>query len=185
MQDCLLAVRSINMNEEVTEEALLHLCSYPEDSTDQLYIEILKYLKPLRNDPVIPLLSFEVPEIKSFDDLFKLSEKQNCPKTTALLLNAVLKAKVKSSFHKINVHAAMTPADVKRNFAPILEQANLLNRMCERVQECVPDSAPVLSSQKHIESSVPPIPNSNKVDEPDEMRIGLCNKIPFVTVSSD
>lgn len=51
---------------------------------------------------------------------------------TAELLHAVLTAQLKSTFHKINVHAAMTPADVQKYFKPVFEQADALKEAFER-----------------------------------------------------
>lgn len=54
------------------------------------------------------------------------------PQATANLLYAVLTAQLKSTFHKINVHAAMTPADIQKYFNPVFEQANALKEAFER-----------------------------------------------------
>ena len=51
---------------------------------------------------------------------------------TAELLYGVLTAQLKSTFHKINVHAAMTPADIQKYFKPVFEQANALKEAFER-----------------------------------------------------
>ena len=51
---------------------------------------------------------------------------------TANLLFGVLTAQLKSTFHKINVHAAMTPADIQNQFEPVFEQAKALKEAFER-----------------------------------------------------
>lgn len=54
------------------------------------------------------------------------------PQATAKLLYAVLTAQLKSTFHKINVHAAMTPADIQKHFKPVFDQAKALKEAFER-----------------------------------------------------
>ena len=54
------------------------------------------------------------------------------PQATAEVLYGVLTAQLKSTFHKINVHAAMTPADIQKYFKPVFEQANALKEAFER-----------------------------------------------------
>ena len=154
---------------------------------------MLKYLWPLRNDPVISLLTFEDPEVNSFDELFELSENSSSPKTAAHLMHAILKAQVKPSFHKINVHAAMTPAEIKGHFAPVLEQAELLHDMYQQVQKRVAScSSLVISSQTTIKSLETNRHSSSKsavVKLPDinlnDSNAAVPSKTPFVTVSSD
>ena len=46
--------------------------------------------------------------------------------STASLLYGVLTAQMKPTFHKLNVHAAMTPADVWDHLEPVFSQAKLL-----------------------------------------------------------
>ena len=55
--------------------------------------------------------------------------------TTAKLLYALLAAQLKPTFHKINVHAAMTPADIWHRFEPAFEQAKMLKDVIENKQE--------------------------------------------------
>ena len=54
------------------------------------------------------------------------------PQATAELLYAVITAQLKSTFHKINIHAAMTPADIQKCFKPVFEQARALKEAFER-----------------------------------------------------
>ena len=72
--------------------------------------------------------------------------------TTAELLYAVLTAHVKSTFHKINVHAAMTPTDIHNYFQPVFQQARALRKAFERKalheQEAALTQAALLESKK-------------------------------------
>ena len=56
--------------------------------------------------------------------------------STASLLHAVLSAQIKPTFYKLNVHAAMTPADIWNHFEPVFAQAKVLREAFEsRVKE--------------------------------------------------
>ena len=46
--------------------------------------------------------------------------------STARLLYGVLNAQIKPSFHKLNLHAAMTPADIWSHLEPVFSQAKML-----------------------------------------------------------
>ena len=46
--------------------------------------------------------------------------------STASLLYGVLNAQIKPTFHKLNVHAAMTPADIWNHLNPVFTQAKKL-----------------------------------------------------------
>ena len=86
----------------------------------------------MRDDPVILLLKCKVTSetmsgvtpAKSLLQLFDEAKEKDSPEVTAQLLYAILCAEVQSTFHKINVHAAMTPADVGKHFEQIFCQAN-------------------------------------------------------------
>ena len=54
---------------------------------------------------------------------------------TAKLLHAVLCATIKPTFHKINVHAAMTPAEIEQHFKPAFQQAKELRDAYQRSKE--------------------------------------------------
>ena len=151
----------------------------------------------MRNDSVIPLLTFEDPKVNSFDELFELSENNSSPETAAHLLNAILKAQVKPSFYKINVHAAMTPVEIQKYFTPVIEQAELLLRMYKQVRTRVAShsssssssSLPssLLTKKKDMRvnrpptSTVAPSPDIN-LDDSDTVPPF---KTPFVTVSAN
>ncbi len=45
---------------------------------------------------------------------------------TARLLMAVMNAQIKPTFHKVNVHAALTPADILGHLRPAFDQAKAL-----------------------------------------------------------
>ena len=84
---------------------------------------------------MVPLLTHTDPLSKPFDSLFKDAEIEDTPEATSRLLHAVLKAQVKTSFHKINVHAAMTPTEIKALLRPIMEQAQVLQATYQKVVE--------------------------------------------------
>ena len=52
--------------------------------------------------------------------------------TTASLLHAVIVSEVKSTFYKINVHAALTPEQIWSHLKPAIEQANSLKEAFEQ-----------------------------------------------------
>ena len=72
--------------------------------------------------------------------------------STAELLYAVLTARLKSTFHKINVHAAMTPTDIHSYFQPVFKQAKALRDAFERrakmEQEAAASQAALNESKK-------------------------------------
>lgn len=100
------------------------------------YHSILKKdLDNMGNNPMIPLLvqvtdkqesgnNCPVTAAVSMCKLFDKAKNEDSPEATASLLYAIFSTEVDSTFHKINVHAAMTPADVRKLFEPIFRQAN-------------------------------------------------------------
>ncbi len=52
-----------------------------------------------------------------------------------MLLHAVLCARIKPTFHKINVHAAMTPSDIQEHFKPVFDQARELSDAYNKSKE--------------------------------------------------
>ena len=110
---------------EVSLGSLLLLFDHSE-MRDRFYSQLNKYLCPMRNDPVVLLLVCKAAPKKPLNDLFDATVREDTPETTASLLHAILHAEVEPIFHKINVHAAMTPADVKKEFKPVITQARQL-----------------------------------------------------------
>ena len=55
--------------------------------------------------------------------------------TTASLLHGVLSAQLKPTFHKVNVHAAMTPTDILSCFEPVFKQARMLREAYQHRQD--------------------------------------------------
>ena len=51
--------------------------------------------------------------------------------TTASLLHAVIVSEIKSTFYKINVHAALTPEQIWGYLKPAIDQANSLREAYE------------------------------------------------------
>lgn len=115
---------------EVSLGSLLLLFNHSE-MRDRFYSQLNKYICPMRNDPVVLLLVCKAAPRKTLDDLFDAAAREDTPETTASLLHAILHAEVEPIFYKINVHAAMTPADVKKEFIPIIKQARQLQHSCQ------------------------------------------------------
>jgi len=177
---------------EATEDALLLLCNYVDGSHGKLYSQVLKFLSPMRNDPVLPLLTFKDSDYNSMDELFEAADRDSSPEMTAHLLHAILKAQVKSSFYKINVHAAMTPTDIKELFAPVLQQAEVLQNTYRLVMERVSSATSVVTSPHRRESMGSVVIRGGfvAVGESPEASLdtsttaALQSRTPFVTVSN-
>ena len=108
--------------DEVNLQYLLLLCNY---NGGLLCSKInKKYLSTLRNNPVLALLSFKNRPIEKFFTDAENDSQEN----TAYLLKAILFAESNSTFHKINIHAALTPMDLKRLMNPAMEQAQKLQQ---------------------------------------------------------
>ena len=114
---------------DVSMESILKLCSSAKDSNSNLYCHLNTYLTSVRNEPIVPLLTLAEPNTRSLDELFLKIEKDAIPEATAHLLQAIMQAEVAPTFYKINVHAALTPAEIKKHFDPVLDQAKLLEKM--------------------------------------------------------
>lgn len=86
----------------------------------------------LRNQPIVPLLVFEnSPIVSAFDEEIK----KNTPEAMAQLFYALLYAQVKPTFHKINIHAAMTPIEIKTILEPAFSQAKYLQQIHQQKNE--------------------------------------------------
>ena len=92
---------------------------------------------------------------------------------TAKLLHAVLIAQVMPTFYKINVHAAMTPADIQNCVTPIIDQAERLKTAYENSKQR--HQANVHTQGDHREH---PSVQSDRIDAND-----FNYRMPFVTVS--
>lgn len=103
---------------------------------NKFHSSLKECLEPMGKNPMIPLLKYELPAIpngqksepivtpkRPIEELFEKAKEEDSPEATAHLLYAILLAEVVTTFHKINVHAAMTPTDVKKHFEPIFNQA--------------------------------------------------------------
>ena len=175
---------------EAKEDALLLLCNYMDGSRGKLFNQVLQYLCPMRNDPVLPLLTFEDPDHESLDELFEKAGSEATAEMTAHLLHAILKAQVKSSFYKINVHAAMTPADIKKLFAPVVQQAELLQTTYRQVLERVSSAHSGTVSSPQRKESIGGVVRGGFVavggDPEESINEGITvlpPRTPFVTVS--
>lgn len=150
---------------DVNLDSLLLLCNYDDCTHGKLYRQLDAYLAPLRRDPVAHLLTFKEHSIQqSLEDLFIEVEaaKENGPEATAHLLLAILTAQVEPAFYKINVHAAMTPVEIKKLFEPIISLANELQCMyLQKVQNEKADTestTPQSSSVSYITTDSSLIP---------------------------
>lgn len=155
----------------------MSLCSLL-DSSHSWYSELKKCLSPIRDNPIRSMLMFDKkPLMASLDELFAKAEKENTPETTAHLLQALLVAKVDSTFYKINVHAAMTPAEIKNHLVPVFNQAEILQKFheekLERVREESTTNRESSTSQHSVLNSTTSFSTATKPDE----------EIPFVTVN--
>ena len=115
------------------EKSILGLCQYLGGSATPFNANILEYLCLMRNDSIIGLLKLPDNQSASLDELFDTAASEKTPKATSCLFHAILTAFVSSSFHKVNVHAAMTPADVRKQMKPVLNQANKMLQIYEQM----------------------------------------------------
>lgn len=126
-QACLQAVEAM-CSGEVSFDSLLQLCNHTDGVHGQLYPQLSRYLTPMRDNPMVPLLTFQAPPLRSLEELFAEMELEQSAEATARLLQAILTAQVAPTFHKINVHAAMTPSEIRKLFEPVFRQAQLLQQ---------------------------------------------------------
>ncbi len=189
-QACLQAVENM-CSGEVSMESLLLLCNHSDGTHGYLYSQLHEYLRPMRNDPVVPLLTRRTPcgatpaipadQPHPLEQLFEEAEREGTPEAFARLLQAILTAQVQPTFHKINVHAAMTPTEIRQLFEPVFSQAQLLQHTYRRKMERIRSEESMaavnakrresIASRRSILSSA----SSTSTTDPEEM--------PFVTVS--
>jgi hypothetical protein len=132
---CLQAISDLSSGEVTTIEPLNLLCL-------KFHTQLKEYLTDMKNNPMISLLTYKPPPtahgeaqimpIKSINELFDEAERDSLPETTAYILYAILSAEVKSTFHKINIHAALTPEQIKKLFEPAFTQARYFYDAKER-----------------------------------------------------
>ena len=148
---------------EVDIESLLLLCNQTDGEHVMLYLPINVYLAPMKKYPIVSLLTLNESCKYTLEELFTKAEQENSPEATAHLLEAVFSAQLESTFHKINVHAALTPAEIKTLFEPIFKQAkNLLEAYQKAPQH---------------------IAQANGTFQPTFASSLSSNRTPFVTVS--
>lgn len=156
VQACLQAVEAMcSCSGEVNVDSLMLLCNHSDGTHGRLNSQVMTYLRPMRNDPVVPLLTFADADIQSLDELFAEAETEDTPEATARLLQAVLVAQVEPTFHKINVHAAMTPAEVKDLFEPVFSQALLLQEAHKKKLQRMQVEESVAKSLRRSSGSAP------------------------------
>ena len=119
---------------KVTEDSIYLLCKHPVDTQGMLHSKLQSYLCSMRNLTVISLLTFQPPLQSSLDELFEAAETHDNPETITHLLHALFTATVKPTFHKINVHAALTPTEIKALFEPAFLQADKIHNV-QRAEE--------------------------------------------------
>ena len=160
-------------------EALLLLCNHSDGTHGQLYTQLHEYLRPMRNDPVVPLLTLGPNCTHTLEQLFEEAELGKSPETIARLLQAVLAAQVQPTFHKINVHAAMLPGEIRKLFRPVFKQAKLLQdtykQKLERIRS--EESMAAMKRRESIASrrSILSTASATSTSEPEDT--------PFITVS--
>ena len=120
----------------VSLNLLLELCEYCTGTQQDFYSQLWNILSQLRYDAVISLLTVDEPSLKSIEKLFEATENDKSPKSISQLLYALYLAKLSSTFHKINVHAAMTPSEIKKQLDPVFLQANFLWNTHKKTDQC-------------------------------------------------
>lgn len=117
---------------------LLHLLCNLSDDNGKYYVQISQNLLRMKDLPVMNLLEYKpvnmsgdtrsdangflVP-IQPIEEFFAKLEQDVTLQSTVQLIYAILLSQVKPTFHKINVHAAMTPDDVRLQLEPAIHQA--------------------------------------------------------------
>ena len=147
-------------NGELRFDSILLICNYC-DTTGKFYSQLNKYVLPMKNNPVVPFLAQkEATPMKPMEILFEEAEQEDTPEATAHLVLAILQTQVEPTFHKINVHAAMTPADVKGQFKVAFNQAKCLQAAYQEKTRRINDDSSIKRTS------------------------GLSSPTPFVTVRS-
>ncbi len=122
---CVMSSQSLNYVQKDSSEN-----SFSIENCNRLcsnyHKDILKILSEFQNDSILPHLTIKSKETKSLKQIYIQSLKSPRVNTTAELLHAIMHAEVESCFHKINVHAALTPSDIKCILDPIIQQAKTL-----------------------------------------------------------
>ncbi|CAI8052619.1 E3 ubiquitin-protein ligase rnf213-alpha [Geodia barretti] len=120
-------VGDISAGVPVNEEDLVNVCCLPDatSSTGYFYTTLQSELSSMKQDKSLLLLTAKTKGQKPLSEYFTLYSDKSA-QATACLLHAVLTSEVKSTFHKINVHAALTPQQVGRHLHPAIEQARFL-----------------------------------------------------------
>ena len=113
---------------DMSMETILELCSSAKGKNSNLCCHINAYLASIKNEPIVPTLTLAEPNTCSLDELFLKIKSNNTTKATAQLLQAILQAEVAPTFYKINVHAALTPTEIKKQFHPVFDKARLLEK---------------------------------------------------------
>ena len=160
---------------DMSMESILKLCSSAKESGGNLYCHLNAYLVSVRNDPIVPLLTLAEPNVCSLDELFLKVENNTIPEDTAHLVQAILLAEVAPTFYKINVHAALTPTEIKKQFDPVFNQAKLLEKMEQQKLERQKEMDESLGRKKDLSTSVSSQGSSSTITD--------SNHAPVVTVS--
>ena len=92
----------------------------------------------------------------------------------------MLSAQIKPTFHKINIHAAMTPADIHKLLEPVFEQAKQLKDSFDKSKQMAEERQfRDQLSQTATSESVP----SHGAQVEETSATDFSHKMPFVTVS--
>ena len=65
----------MSAGEHVSEDSLLYLCQLPDGSHGQLYTQLKEYLLPMKDDPVVALLTLRESHFKRHVTIEQLFEK--------------------------------------------------------------------------------------------------------------
>ena len=109
---------------DVDMDSLVTLCNHI-DHQGAFYSQLKEYLLPMK---ISPLLVQKDDCLTPLEKIFDQAKHNNSAENTARLLYAILHSEVQSTFHKINVHSAMTPHEVKNQLEKAFHQAKMLKR---------------------------------------------------------
>ncbi len=113
---------SFDTSEDIKDHVVC-LCNYIVEAPDNFHNNILTYLLSLRNAWFISMLTIQDSCSVPLHQLFDIASKEKNSQHTSTLLSALLYATITSTFHKINVHGAMTQTEITNELKPALVQA--------------------------------------------------------------
>jgi hypothetical protein len=121
------AVKCVEADNPVEESDVVDLCLLQDtlSATGYIYTTLRSELLKMKGSYALPLLTVKGSD-KSLDEVFSVYSALDNKEATGTLLHAVMMSEVKSTFHKINVHSALTPDQIWTLLQPAITQANSL-----------------------------------------------------------